>query len=1215
MGSSNSKSETIPIQKPRERDERHYRLPKVREKDRFEPAENTTYTSAFEASVDKFDYLIVFPLTRNVHSLLASDGGGYFGNSSDSFYPISYIGLGITEIIQFILCIKKVDKYESVGWSNKSPPYGVKEIWYHASPGKEADKIAAVQTLQEIWNKRLKSKANESGPNKSKFKENVKILRVEWLSIARETIIEQLATKYGLQLKMSANSEHIFCRIRAPIKLLEVRCDADDYLLQFRGEIDPGSEDFWNTEKNGIAVEIEEESVQYSKDSAQQILNKLYRAGKIGPGDLLIDEVEENRSTWSRRIHALERIADKVPITNKYIPYSQFSVKKPHLRYLYQTYPSVRGHTLFRSKDRLLLTKSIIDSAFDTSVLKQAGIIDSITALHDANRGEKLSIESLSNRWIYFWSAKSSEVGCPYVSHEAYDEYEQLWWYLRPWSQPLHDIRDYFGEKIAMYFAWLAFYTYALVFPAVFGCICFAFVYVRGYNNTYRNFDWLKYGFSFAVITWAVIYIQLWSQECKLVALKWGTRGFENVEKDRPEFRGDVGTNNENRSSGAATNAAESHRRKGVQRSVIDNRLHIFYPEEKRLVTQIGSSIVIAFLVCVDLFVYFCIYYAQNFLMVESIIPQEPLYYYVFSGVVAITIQILSIIFMNIAYGLNYFENYRSDNDYEDSLILKMLFFELFNSYGSLFFTSFFKGEIFKSCYEANCSNDAEYLLYAIIILRLLIMISFLLTSLFKSLGNLCGLDYLWQVCCGNGRTGNNSNGDNSDEYTKLSTSFNDDETDDLHFMSEADLSDYAGTFLQFKDEVIQFGYICLYSSSMPLLAPVSLCENLLRIRLEAFNLCFFTKRPDIELAEDAGYWTENTIIFIVLGIYNTVALYCFSYRDIIEYSFSTRLIIFCFISQFLILYMLILMRIWPDESDYAKEIDARQNFIVDKFFKGVEDNDEDLDANTAKGNLNDQYLYNHIDSLNLFDLRKGIPVSDEQYSIMEAKETERRELIRDLIAAKEKLKVIYKSETFNEITGVGESLYGLPLGRLKVKLIQLTGLILPEEPKQPTRIKIRISIKPTKSGQSAPCPPLGALGDSRELPVSIDGMVPHINESLGPFAPIRTIDAEVVFNILDMDPSKNEANIGTTSVPLRDLRDQTQHSRSIHVSLRKMDGTLQLQSSSQNEKNPSSNTLLYVNLTFQYSKVVPLRNKVFSIQDKLQTLDRELARLKAGRL
>ena len=27
------------------------------------------------------------------------------------------------------------------------------------------------------------------------------------------------------------------------------------------------------------------------------------------------------------------------------------------IRYLFQTYPSVRGHTLFRSKDRLLLTK------------------------------------------------------------------------------------------------------------------------------------------------------------------------------------------------------------------------------------------------------------------------------------------------------------------------------------------------------------------------------------------------------------------------------------------------------------------------------------------------------------------------------------------------------------------------------------------------------------------------------------------------------------------------------------------------------------------------------------------------------------------------------------------------------------------------------------------------------------------------------------------
>jgi sialic acid synthase SpsE len=56
----------------------------------------------------------------------------------------------------------------------------------------------------------------------------------------------------------------------------------------------------------------------------------------------------------------------------------------------------VRGHTLFRSKDRLLLTKSIIDRTFDVDVLATFGVAESIMALHDANRGEKLTVDSLS---------------------------------------------------------------------------------------------------------------------------------------------------------------------------------------------------------------------------------------------------------------------------------------------------------------------------------------------------------------------------------------------------------------------------------------------------------------------------------------------------------------------------------------------------------------------------------------------------------------------------------------------------------------------------------------------------------------------------------------------------------------------------------------------------------------------------------------------------
>ena len=116
--------------------------------------------------------------------------------------------------------------------------------------------------------------------------------------------------------------------------------------------------------------------------------------GKISPNDLTVHTDVEIASTWSRRVHALERISDQVPVLNNYPAYSPFTLKS-QLRYLFQTYPSVRGKTIFRSKDRLFLTKSIIVGYFDMGIFQEEGIITDILALHDANRGDKLTVGTL----------------------------------------------------------------------------------------------------------------------------------------------------------------------------------------------------------------------------------------------------------------------------------------------------------------------------------------------------------------------------------------------------------------------------------------------------------------------------------------------------------------------------------------------------------------------------------------------------------------------------------------------------------------------------------------------------------------------------------------------------------------------------------------------------------------------------------------------------
>lgn len=158
-------------------------------------------------------------------------------------------------------------------------------------------------------------------------------------------------------------------------------------------------------------------------------------------------EPRENAALWSRRVHTLERVADGVPCTNEFPAYCAFSTD-PKRRHLFAQYQSVRGKTLFQSKDRLALTASILAAALTVPTLVQHGAVVDCTALHDANLGEVLSNEVLTKRWVFPWKEARRKVGAPTVSsaYMANDVAVPLLYY--PFSQPLNDIRAYFGEKV-----------------------------------------------------------------------------------------------------------------------------------------------------------------------------------------------------------------------------------------------------------------------------------------------------------------------------------------------------------------------------------------------------------------------------------------------------------------------------------------------------------------------------------------------------------------------------------------------------------------------------------------------------------------------------------------------------------------------------------------------------------------------------------------------
>jgi anoctamin-1 len=52
--------------------------------------------------------------------------------------------------------------------------------------------------------------------------------------------------------------------------------------------------------------------------------------------------------------------------------------------------------------------------------------------------------------------------------------------------QPLDYIKEYFGVKIGLYFAWLGFYTHMLIPASVVGVICFIYSCFTLYNDQPR---------------------------------------------------------------------------------------------------------------------------------------------------------------------------------------------------------------------------------------------------------------------------------------------------------------------------------------------------------------------------------------------------------------------------------------------------------------------------------------------------------------------------------------------------------------------------------------------------------------------------------------------------------------------------------------------------------------------------------------------------------
>jgi hypothetical protein len=201
-----------------------------------------------------------------------------------------------------------------------------------------------------------------------------------------------------------------------------------------------------------------------------------------------------------------------------------------------------------------------------------------------------------------------------------------------PWDQPYEDIKNYFGEKIGLYFKFLGHYTGWLMLPAVIGLICQLVVAGTGdFSHPILPF------FALFIALWAVFMLEYWKRAEKYTALEWGMIGFEDNEVDRPEFSGTK------------------------QPSYINGELTTHFPPKERRNLMIKSFTVIVTLATIVLGAVIAIYVIRSTLYQSSVSPYASV---IASVMNSVQITIFNMIYSKLADYLTEVENHRYDRLY-----------------------------------------------------------------------------------------------------------------------------------------------------------------------------------------------------------------------------------------------------------------------------------------------------------------------------------------------------------------------------------------------------------------------------------------------------------------------------------------------------------------------------------------------------------------------
>ncbi|XP_039986924.1 anoctamin-7 [Xiphias gladius] len=595
---------------------------------------------------------------------------------------------------------------------------------------------------------------------------------------------------------------------------------------------------------------------------------------------------------WSVLCYYAEEISLRVPlqaVTTPFITWSEqilsrLSLPNPLSQDVPNPPPEYYTCQFRTNKLQRFLGSDDKDTFFNTTQRHQVLYeILARTPYGSAKKGE-VGIDRLLSEQVFTAAYPLHEGGfqlpTPPVPPKSLSLRQILYAYWARWScwrcyQPLDHIREYFGEKIALYFAWLGFYTCWLLPASLTGTVIFLFGFwlmatdvpakeVCDSGNSfimcpicnicsYWNYSSIcvtyKAGLLFDnggtvflsvfMSLWAVTFLEYWKRTCSALSHHWDCSDFQEIEeRPRPEFTAMAPMTMRNPVTGAE---------------------EPYFPENKRLSrTLTGCMVIIIMIAVVLMFLIAIILHRTIFSII--LYKSNPSFFSFSAGRIAsisgsvlnlLVILMLSKVYTTLAHILTRWEMHRTQSKYEDMFILKVFIFQFVNFYSSPVYIAFFKGRFVgypgnyntlfgvrnEDCGAGGCLIElAQELLVIMVGKQLVNNIQEFIVPKLRS---------WWQKRRMSPRL----------REVKEKEGEEDQREEVSPWEADYQLLVCEGLFSEYLEMVIQFGFITIFVTACPLAPLFALINNWVEIRLDAQKFVTEYRRPVVERAQDIGIW------------------------------------------------------------------------------------------------------------------------------------------------------------------------------------------------------------------------------------------------------------------------------------------------------------------------------------------------------------------------